>query len=85
MSERPEPNERVGMQDSPYLHDKSEEVQFRKCNEPTVWRKNLLDFKVMGYVNSEVVEMIQKLRKKGFSKDSKVLREEAIRRCQRMF
>ena len=85
MSERPEPNERVGMKDSPYLHDKSDAEQYRRCREVSVYTQKIVPVKEKGFIPSEVTEMIQKLRKQKFSKDIVTLRNEAIKRCSRTF
>jgi hypothetical protein len=64
----------------------SDTEQFLKCTEQAEHTKRLKRPEaITGFFVREVEEMILKLRKEGTSSNSRVIREEAIRRCKRVF
>jgi hypothetical protein len=63
----------------------SDSEQFLRCGEQTDYTKRIKRPEaITGYFVKEVEEMILKLRKEGYSTNSKEIRKEAIRRCKRI-
>ena len=65
----------------------SESQQYKKCKETPIFMKTKMKELrgPFGYCPSEAVALIKKLRAEGYSSNSEILRNEAIRRLRREF